>query len=167
MLSGARQPANSAVSIYDSNKALSVKDVKTKIEIEKLRDELRRHDHLYYVINSPEITDQEYDRLYRKLKDLEDANPEFITPDSPTRRVGGQPVKGFHSVKHIAPMMRGGTGCSVSVRGSGPAHLFRQESSSSTAAKGPRFWRIMKGSSTNMGAMPNSVSRVKPLPADI
>ena len=82
---------------------MTTKDVKK--EIEKLREEIRRHDHLYYVMNSPEIIDREYDGLYGKLKDLEDANPEFITPDSPTQRVGGQPAKGFSSVKHIAPMM--------------------------------------------------------------
>ncbi len=76
-----------------------------KEEILKLREMIRRHDHLYYVSNTPEITDREYDRLYRKLKDLEAAHPGLITPDSPTQRVGGEPVKGFPAVKHIAPMM--------------------------------------------------------------
>ena len=82
---------------------MTAKDVKK--EIEKLRAEIRRHDHLYYVLNSPKISDQEYDRLYRELKDLEAARPELITPDSPTQRVGGQPAKGFPTVRHIVPMM--------------------------------------------------------------
>jgi len=76
-----------------------------KKEIESLSAVIRRHDHLYYVLNKPEITDQEYDRLYRKLKDLEETNPEFASPDSPTQRVGERPVKGFPVVKHIVPMM--------------------------------------------------------------
>ncbi|MDD3906326.1 MAG: NAD-dependent DNA ligase LigA [Candidatus Omnitrophica bacterium] len=82
-----------------------MRDISAKKEIEKLREEIRRADRLYYVENSPEIADQEYDRLYRRLKDLESANPELITPDSPTRRVGGEPVKGFSTVKHLTPMM--------------------------------------------------------------
>ena len=84
-----------------------VKSQKAKIEeeIEKLKEAIRRHDNLYYVQNRPEISDQEYDRLYRRLKDLEDANPELITADSPTQRVGGKPVEGFAPVKHIVPML--------------------------------------------------------------
>ncbi|MFA5142727.1 MAG: NAD-dependent DNA ligase LigA [Candidatus Omnitrophota bacterium] len=78
---------------------------KTRREIEALRKEIRRHDHLYYVEDKPEITDQEYDRLYRRLKDLEAATPGLVTPDSPTQRVGGQPVKEFPAVKHLVPMM--------------------------------------------------------------
>ena len=74
-------------------------------ELEKLKEAVRRHDHLYYVLDKPELTDREYDKLYRRLKDLEEKNPELVTPDSPTRRVGGQPLKGFPAVKHIAPMM--------------------------------------------------------------
>ncbi|MDP2913594.1 MAG: NAD-dependent DNA ligase LigA [Candidatus Omnitrophota bacterium] len=79
------------------------KDV--KIEIERLKKIIKRHDRLYYVLDKPEISDREYDELYRALKDLEKTNPEFITPDSPTQRVGGEPAKGFASVKHITPMM--------------------------------------------------------------
>ncbi|MDD5137162.1 MAG: NAD-dependent DNA ligase LigA, partial [Candidatus Omnitrophica bacterium] len=82
---------------------MPTKDLKK--EIEKLKEEITRHDYLYYVQDKPEITDQEYDRLYRRLKDLEEASPELITPDSPTRRVGGQPAKGFLTVRHIVPMM--------------------------------------------------------------
>ena len=82
---------------------MTTKDLKK--ETARLREEIRRHDHLYYVENAPRISDQEYDRLYRKLKDLEEAHPELVTPDSPTQRVGGAPVKGFPTVRHIAPMM--------------------------------------------------------------
>jgi len=74
-------------------------------EIEKLRDEIRRHDELYYVNDSPEISDREYDLLLEKLKQLEDANPELLTPDSPTQRVGGRPAEGFPEVVHTRPMM--------------------------------------------------------------
>ena len=76
-----------------------------KSEIEHLRQLIRYNDHLYYVLDKPKISDQEYDGLYRKLKDLEDAHPEFITSDSPTQRVGGEPLKAFPVVKHIAPML--------------------------------------------------------------
>ena len=74
-------------------------------QIEKLKDVIRRHDHLYYVLNKPEISDQEYDGLYKKLKRLEESNPEFLTADSPTMRVGGGPIKGFSTVKHLTPML--------------------------------------------------------------
>ena len=73
--------------------------------IESLRESVRRHDELYYVRNEPEISDQEYDRLYRELKDLEAAHPEFAVSDSPTRRVGGKPSEGFATVRHIVPML--------------------------------------------------------------
>jgi DNA ligase (NAD+) len=76
-----------------------------KDRIKELRREINRHDHLYYVLARPAITDIEYDRLYKELKDLEDAHPELITSDSPTRRVGGSPAKDFRTVKHIVPMM--------------------------------------------------------------
>ncbi|MCX5678477.1 MAG: NAD-dependent DNA ligase LigA [Candidatus Omnitrophica bacterium] len=74
-------------------------------EIKSLRKMINRHDRLYYVLAKPEISDQEYDKLYRRLKDLEGEHPELITPDSPTQRVGGEPIKGFAVVKHILPMM--------------------------------------------------------------
>ncbi len=79
------------------------KDIKKKIE--ELKAVLRRHDRLYYVQDAPEISDGEYDRIYRELKDLESGHPEFITSDSPTQRVGGEPSKGFSTVKHILPML--------------------------------------------------------------
>ncbi|HET7114230.1 MAG TPA: NAD-dependent DNA ligase LigA [Pyrinomonadaceae bacterium] len=74
-------------------------------EIEKLRDEIRRHDDLYYVNDSPEISDRDYDLLLQKLQQLEEANPELITPDSPTQRVGGRPAEGFPEVVHTRQML--------------------------------------------------------------
>jgi len=74
-------------------------------EIEKLRDELRRHEHLYYVLDQPEITDAEYDALMRTLQALEAEHPELATPDSPTQRVGGKPREGFLKVEHSSAML--------------------------------------------------------------
>jgi DNA ligase (NAD+) len=70
-----------------------------------LRDEIRRHDYLYYVLDRPKISDAEYDRLFRKLADLEARNPRLVTPDSPTQRVAGQPRREFTSQVHAAPML--------------------------------------------------------------
>src|SRR5580658_7302677 len=74
-------------------------------EIERLRDELRRHEHLYHVLDQPEISDAEYDALMRRLKELEAAHPELASPDSPTQRVGGKPREGFVKVRHSSPML--------------------------------------------------------------
>ncbi len=74
-------------------------------EIEELRNEIRRHDELYYVNDAPEISDREYDLLLEKLKQLEEANPKLITPDSPTQRVGGRPAEGFPEVVHTRQML--------------------------------------------------------------
>ena len=76
-----------------------------KVEIERLREELRRHEHLYYVLDQPEITDAEYDALMRRLKQLEEEHPEFLAPDSPTQRVGGKAREGFVKVRHSSPML--------------------------------------------------------------
>ena len=73
--------------------------------IEQLRDELRRHEHLYYVRSAPEIGDEEYDRLERELKDLEDRYPDLVTPDSPTQRVGERPSEEFPAFTHRVPML--------------------------------------------------------------
>jgi DNA ligase (NAD+) len=73
--------------------------------IKKLRDQIRKHDYLYYVLNQPEISDRQYDKLFAELKDLEQAHPELITPDSPTQRVSGQPLEGFAAVRHAIPML--------------------------------------------------------------
>ncbi len=76
-----------------------------KEQIERLRAEIRRHDYLYYVLNQPEITDRQYDKLFAELKELERANPQFITSDSPTRRVSERPIEGFVAVRHAVPML--------------------------------------------------------------
>ncbi|HEX5483735.1 MAG TPA: NAD-dependent DNA ligase LigA [Terriglobia bacterium] len=73
-------------------------------EIEKLRNEIRRHERLYYVLDSPEISDYEFDQLMRKLQDLEKKHPEYVTPDSPTQRVGGEPAKELPKFRHSIPM---------------------------------------------------------------
>jgi DNA ligase (NAD+) len=72
---------------------------------EELRAELRRHEHLYYVLDAPEITDAAYDALMNELKRIEAAHPELLTPDSPTQRVGGKPAEGFQKVRHSRPML--------------------------------------------------------------
>lgn len=74
-------------------------------KIDDLRDQLRRHEYLYYVLDTPEITDAEYDAMMRELKALEDAHPGLITEDSPTRRVGGKPREGLVKVPHSSPML--------------------------------------------------------------
>ena len=70
-----------------------------------LRIEIRRHDRLYYTEAQPEISDYDYDQLFAELQKLEAANPDLITPDSPTQRVGGAPLKEFQSVRHATPML--------------------------------------------------------------
>jgi DNA ligase (NAD+) len=74
-------------------------------EIESLRDEIRRHEYRYYVLDDPEISDAEFDRLMNELKKLEAAHRELITSDSPTQRVGGKPREGFVKVAHSVPML--------------------------------------------------------------
>ena len=74
-------------------------------EIERLREEIRRHEYLYYVADDPEISDAAFDRLMVQLRELEDQHPELLTPDSPTQRVGGAPREGFQSVRHKTPMV--------------------------------------------------------------
>jgi len=73
--------------------------------IGKLREELNHHNYLYYVRNKPDISDQEYDRLMHELQELEAAHPELLTADSPTQRVGGEPIESFRSVEHAVRMM--------------------------------------------------------------
>lgn len=74
-------------------------------QIELLRAQIRRHDHLYYVENQPEISDEQYDRLMRELRELEAAHPELVSPDSPTQRVSDRPLEGFAHVVHVVPML--------------------------------------------------------------
>ncbi len=81
----------------------AAKDVQRRSE--SLRDEIRRHEYLYYVLDAPEISDAEFDRLMNELKVLEKERPDLITPDSPTQRVGGKPREGFVKVAHSSPML--------------------------------------------------------------
>ncbi|MFZ0946682.1 MAG: NAD-dependent DNA ligase LigA [Candidatus Sulfotelmatobacter sp.] len=74
-------------------------------KIEALREKIRRHEYLYYVVDRPEISDAEFDELMRELKGLEAAHPDLITADSPTQRVGGKPREGFVKVPHSSPML--------------------------------------------------------------
>jgi len=76
-----------------------------KNRILELRRELQRHNRLYYIENTPQITDAEYDLLYRELADLEAGHPELADPNSPTQRVGGAPLEEFQSVAHEVPML--------------------------------------------------------------
>ncbi len=73
--------------------------------IAQLRDEINQHNYLYYVLDAPDISDSEYDRLLRELQRLEALHPELISPDSPTQRVGAAPIKAFGTVRHMLPML--------------------------------------------------------------
>src|SRR5437762_13318987 len=74
-------------------------------KIAQLREEIRKHDRLYYEEAAPTISDREYDRLYKQLVDLETQFPDLVTPDSPTQRVGGKPLQAFEQVPHLIPML--------------------------------------------------------------
>src|SRR5260370_20786907 len=74
-------------------------------EIQALHDELRHHEHLYYVMDAPELTDAQYDALMNRLKKLEAEHPELVTPDSPSQRVGGKPREGFVKTAHSRQML--------------------------------------------------------------
>ena len=73
--------------------------------LEALRKEINYHNYRYYVLDDPEVTDAEFDRLMRELDSLEEKHPELITPDSPTQRVGAEPLKAFAEVQHEVPML--------------------------------------------------------------
>ncbi len=75
------------------------------LRIEQLREKLNHHSYQYYVLDSPEIPDSEYDRLYRELQQLEQKYPDLVTPDSPTQRVGEEPLKSFSQLRHRIPML--------------------------------------------------------------
>ena len=77
----------------------------TEKKIEALRDKIRHHEYLYYVLDNPEISDAEFDQLMIELQKLEAGHPELITPDSPTQRVGGKPRDGFLKAPHSSPML--------------------------------------------------------------
>ena len=74
-------------------------------QVEHLREQLRRHNHHYYVLDDPQIPDSEYDRLFHQLRSLEEQHPDLITVDSPTQRVGAAPLSGFEEVQHKVPML--------------------------------------------------------------
>src|SRR6266852_5278475 len=78
---------------------------KIRKQIEDLSEQLRRHEHLYYVLDQPEITDAEYDALMRQLTAIEKTHPVLVAPDSPTQRVGGKPREGFTKVRHSTQML--------------------------------------------------------------
>ena len=82
---------------------LAPKDVEKKIEA--LREKVRHHEYLYYVLDNPEIGDADFDKLMQQLKNLESEHPSLLTPDSPTQRVGGKPREGFVKVRHSSPML--------------------------------------------------------------
>ena len=83
--------------------AHATKDAEKKID--SLREKIRHHEYLYYVLDQPEIKDFDFDRLMQQLKDLEAEHPELVTADSPTQRVGGKPREGFVKVRHSSPML--------------------------------------------------------------
>ncbi len=76
-----------------------------KKKVIELREKINYHNYRYYVLDDPEINDEEYDRLFRELKKIEEKYPELITPDSPTQRVGAKPAKEFKTVNHPSPML--------------------------------------------------------------
>jgi DNA ligase (NAD+) len=73
--------------------------------LRELRERIAHHDHRYHVLDAPEISDEAYDALYQELRSLEAAHPELVTPDSPTQRVGGVPVEGLETARHVGPML--------------------------------------------------------------
>jgi DNA ligase (NAD+) len=83
----------------------SASESPVEAQINSLREEIHHHEHLYYALDAPELTDSQYDVLMNRLKALEAEHPEFLTPDSPTQRVGGKPADGFVKVPHSRPML--------------------------------------------------------------
>ena len=80
-------------------------DVALRDRVERLRGEIGYHNYRYYVLDDPVVSDTEYDRLLRALKELEEEHPELVTPESPTQRVGAAPAEGFAQVPHVLPML--------------------------------------------------------------
>jgi DNA ligase (NAD+) len=83
----------------------SASTAQPQAELEALREEIRRHDHLYHVVGRPELSDAAYDELFRRLQALEARHPELVTPDSPTQRVGAEPRTDLPTVEHTVPML--------------------------------------------------------------
>ena len=86
-----------------TTKTMDKKDAAKRID--ELRKEIRHHDYLYYVLDKPEISDEEYDQMFGELVELESEFPDLVTPDSPTQRVGGQPTEIFEKIEHVTPML--------------------------------------------------------------
>ncbi len=99
----AARKRRSRFDIMDSGMSATTRDIETKIE--ELRDKIRHHEHRYFVLDDPEISDFDFDKLVERLKKLEAEHPELITPDSPTQRVGGKPREGVVKVAHSSPML--------------------------------------------------------------
>jgi DNA ligase (NAD+) len=97
-------PAFESQAHYNSWAMAAANDAIQK-KIDALREKIRHHEHRYYVLDDPEISDLEFDKLLEQLKKLESENPGLITPDSPTQRVGGKPREGFLKVRHSSPML--------------------------------------------------------------
>src|SRR3954471_20423800 len=75
------------------------------VRLKDLREPIRRHEERYYILNDPEISDEEFDRLLHELERLEAEHPHVVTPDSPTQRGGGRAIKGFPTIEHVVPML--------------------------------------------------------------
>ncbi len=84
---------------------ISMEKQKTSQTIDQLRQQIRKADQQYYILNQPQISDQKYDQLFNQLKNLEKKYPDLITPDSPTQRVSGKPLEAFNSITHSIPML--------------------------------------------------------------
>ena len=88
-----------------TNSVADVSETQAAAEVSRLSEELRGHNHRYYVLAQPSISDAEYDRLFRQLQSLESQFPQLLHPDSPTQRVGADPLPHLPSVEHAAPML--------------------------------------------------------------
>jgi len=84
---------------------MTEQDKKTVDRIQELREQINHHNYLYYVLDNPEVSDAEYDRIFDQLVELEEKYPELVTSDSPTQRVGATPLEEFKSVRHSLPML--------------------------------------------------------------
>jgi len=91
--------------VFIQRETTVAKNVDVEKDIEKLREEIRYHEHRYYVLMEPEISDVKFDGLMHRLQEMEKEHPDLVTPDSPTQRVGGQPAEEFSKVRHSAPML--------------------------------------------------------------
>src|SRR4030043_746586 len=96
---------NTKKTCYTMNEAFMAGTAEVKQRINKLRELINHHNYRYYALDSPEISDAEYDEFMRELKQLEEAHPELITPDSPTQRIGAAPVEAFGVVEHPHPLL--------------------------------------------------------------